>query len=289
MNEPVLLTGAGGAVGEAILGGLGDSYEWKLMFHSPPVEEPDHEYVVGDVASDEDVAEAVSGVGAVVHLAGDPRPDAPWKSVLSNNIDGTQKMYDAAIEEDVDRFVYASSNHAVGLYEVENAPTIYGLDHDLVVDHTAPVRPDSMYGAAKVYAEGLGRLAADQHGVSFYSLRICAVRDPEYDHPYGDAEAGVDDGEFERDSDAYGEQVARLKGMWQSRRDHAHMVEQCLHDESVDFDVFYGVSDNDRRWFDIDHARDVLGYEPRDNGEEWDSPPADGSSTDDRPSRDSPR
>jgi len=45
-----------------------------------------------------------------------------------------------------------------------------------------------------------------------------------------------------------------MKGMWQSRRDHAQMVERCFADETVEFDVFYGVSDNDRRWFDIDHA-----------------------------------
>ena len=89
MDDPVLLTGAGGRVGEAILQGLGDEYEWKLLFHNPPEEEPDHEYLVGDVVDEEAVAEAMAGVGAVIHLAGDPRPNAPWDSVLSTNIDGT--------------------------------------------------------------------------------------------------------------------------------------------------------------------------------------------------------
>jgi hypothetical protein len=53
------------------------------------------------------------------------------------------------------------------------------------------------------------------------------------------------------------------------------MVDRCLQDDTVDFDIFYGVSDSDRRWFDIDHARDVLGYAPEDSSEEWDGPPAD--------------
>jgi len=44
-------------------------------------------------------------------------------------------------------------------------------------------------------------------------------------------------------------------------------------DETVGFGVFNGVSDNDRRWFSIDHARERIGYDPRDNGEEWDAPP----------------
>ena len=150
---------------------------------------------------------------------------------------------------------------------------IYYQEFDLTVDRSAPPRPDSMYGTEKLYAEGLGRLAAEAHGLRFYALRIGAVRDPAHDHPYGDAEAGVEAGEFDRDSQAYRQQVARLKALWQSRRDFAHMVDRCLRDDTVAFDVFYGVSDNDRRWLDIDHARAVLDYDPRDNGEEWDAPP----------------
>ena len=39
------------------------------------------------------------------------------------------------------------------------------------------------------------------------------------------------------------------------------------------FDVFYGVSDNDRRFWDVDHARETIGYDPRDNAEAWTEPP----------------
>jgi nucleoside-diphosphate-sugar epimerase len=279
----VLLTGGAGTVGTAITDHLADGDDY--VFTSLDVTEhpdPDVTSVVADARDYETVRDHVAAADAVIHLAHVPMESGgpwdqsvAWSEAHGENLKLHANVVGAAAETGLDTFVYASSNHAVGLYEVERAPEIYGLDHDLLVDHTVAPRPDSMYGAAKVYAEGLGRLAAEQHGVSFYALRICAVRDPEYDHPYGDAEAGVDRGDFERDSEAYDEQVARLKGMWQSRRDHAHMVEQCLRDDSVSFDVFYGVSDNDRRWFDIDHARDVLGYEPHDNGEEWDAPPAD--------------
>jgi hypothetical protein len=51
------------------------------------------------------------------------------------------------------------------------------------------------------------------------------------------------------------------------------MTDRCLQVDGPSFDIFYGVSDNDRRWFDIDHAREVLGYDPQDDGEEWDAPP----------------
>ena len=48
MDDPVLLTGAGGAVGEAILEGLEEEDYWKLLFHNPPAEQPDHEHLIGD-------------------------------------------------------------------------------------------------------------------------------------------------------------------------------------------------------------------------------------------------
>lgn len=273
MNDPVLLTGAMGRVGQAILDGIGEDYEWRLLAHNPPDHEPAHPYEIADVVDEEAMAAVTDGVGAIIHLAGDPRPSAPWDSVLENNVHGTKVLYQAAVENDVDRFVYASSNHAVGMYEVDGAPEIYHGEMDLTVDHTVAPRPDSMYGIEKVYGEGLCRLAADAHGLRCYALRICAVRSEPYDHPYGDAEAGVEAGRFDRGDDAYAEQVARMKCMWHSRRDLGHLVDRCLRDDSVSFDIFYGLSDNDRRWFDIEHAREVLGYDPQDNGEAWAGPP----------------
>ncbi|WP_225332917.1 NAD-dependent glucose-6-phosphate dehydrogenase Azf [Halomicrobium urmianum] len=247
MDEPVLLTGAGGAVGEAILGGLGDEYEWKLMFHSPPLEEPDHEYLVGDVANDEDVAAAVEGVGAVVHLAGDPRKTAPWNSVLTNNIDGTQKMYEAAIEEDVDRFVYASSNHAVGAYETdERTPEMYRPDGDLMLDGSEPFRPGNLYGVSKATGEILGRYYHDEYGLTVCNVRIGNLTEG---HPPIDYERG--------------------QAMWLSYRDCAHLHQRAL-EADYEFETVYGISDNDRKYYSLERAKEALGYEPRDNSAEWD-------------------
>jgi len=63
--------------------------------------------------------------------------------------------------------------------------------------------------------------------------------------------------------------------MMTSRRDFVQFVDCCLSDTTVDFDVFYTVSDNDSRWFDLTHSREVLGYQPEDNGAEWDRESAD--------------
>jgi len=80
------------------------------------------------------------------------------------------------------------------------------------------------------------------------------------------------DGEYERGSEPYERDLARMKAMWQSRRDFAHQVDCCLRDDTVSFDIFYGVSDNRRRWLDLEHARSVIGYDPRDDGEDWHGP-----------------
>ena len=277
----VLITGGAGTVGTAITDHLAERDEYD--FTSLDLQEhPDSKVdsVIADACDYDAVRESIDRMDAVIHLANHSlETGGPWERTVrwtdthGDNIRIHANAIDAAVEAEVDSFIYASSNHAVGMYEVLNAPEIYYPNHGVMVDTEVPPRPDSMYGNEKVYAEGLARLAADAHGVSSYAIRIGAVRDPDYDHPYGDAERGVERGDFERGSDEYEEQAARMKGLWQSRRDLAHLVDRCLQDGSVDFNVCYGVSANDRRWFDIDQARAELGYDPQDNGDDWNAPP----------------
>lgn len=276
----VLITGANGRVGTAITDHLSsDTYNLTLL----DVVESDAAgtSVVADVRDYDAIRPHFEGQDAIIHLAlirdgdGFTAGDRAvgWSSDLQANLKGINNVYEAAVDAGVESLMFASSNHAVGMVEVRNAPTVYH-DEGIVAGHDEPHRPDSRYGLSKSYGEDLGRLAAEAHGIRFYGLRIGAVREPAYDHPYGDAERGVDDGRWDRNSDAYAEQVARMKGLWQSRRDLAHLVECCLQDESVEWDHFYGVSANDRRWLDdLEYAQDTIGYDPRDNGETWDAPP----------------
>ncbi|WP_266082400.1 NAD-dependent epimerase/dehydratase family protein [Haladaptatus caseinilyticus] len=276
MTTNVLLTGAFGRVGTAIIDHLADDDRYNFTYLNRS-DRDGYETTVADVSNYESMRPAFDDQDAVIHLAGYPETDGTWDQVLENNIIGMYNTLEAARDADVPKFIFGSTNHVVGMYEVEFKPEIYGLDFDLTVDHTSPRRPDSYYGSSKSFDEDLGRYYVENYANprQFYSLRICSVRHEAYDHPYGDAEHGVDDGKWERGSEQYEEQVARMKAMWQSRRDLAQQIDCCLQDDDVEFDVFYGVSDNDRRWFDIEHARDVIGYEPKDNGEEWDAPPED--------------
>jgi len=246
MDDPVLLTGAEGRVGQAILSELSGEYDWRLLDRDPPTRDVDHEFVVADVTDEEAVRDAVEGVGAVVHLAGDPRPEAPWDSVLANNIDGTQKVLSAAVDAGVEKFAFASSNHAVGAFETdERTPELYRPGDEFRLDGTEFPRPSNLYGASKASGEVLGRYYHDHHDLNVVCVRIGNLTEG---HPPRDYERG--------------------QAMWLSHRDCAHLFDRCLQAD-YGYEIVYGISDNDRKYYSIERAKEVLGYDPQDNSAEF--------------------
>ena len=270
----VLVLGAGGRVGSALFDHLPEFGPYQLTGLDVEAH-PDPDRLTGDLRDREVLGEAVRGQDAIVHAALNPAlnhtvTDVRFFPGLLDNLWMTCNVFEAAIEADVDTVVYASSTHAVGRYEQEHAPELYAdPEPPFRLGPEVTPRPDSLYGAQKLFDEAIGRLAAELHGISVYVVRIGNVRGPDADHPYAPAERGS----AERGTPAYERAVNRMKAVWFSRRDVANFVDCCLRDEFVDFDVFYGVSDNERAWFDRAHARERLGYEPLDAGEDWTAPP----------------
>jgi len=276
----VLVTGAYGRCGTALIDHLADDPEYNFTYLNRSDRPSDHPYGdfethVADISDYDDIRPAFEGQDAVIHLAAYPYVDGDWSDVLEPNLIGMYNVLEAARDAEIETFVFGSSNHVMGLYETDHAPELYDPDYGLRLDRTDPVRPDSCYGATKSFGEDFGRyyVEGQSYPTQFYALRICSVRPPDNDHPYGKAELQVEEGSIERGSEAYTRLVKREKAMWQSRRDFAHLVECCLQDTTVTFGIYNGVSENDRRWFSIQHAKEELGYEPRDDGEEWDEPP----------------
>jgi nucleoside-diphosphate-sugar epimerase len=273
-----LVTGAYGQCGTALIDHLAETHDWTYLNRSDRPE--DHPYGgydthIADVSDFEAMRPAFDGQDAVVHMAALSN-EGPWPEVFESNILGMYNALEAARQAEVETFVFGSTNHVVGVYEDELSPEIYEPGHGVVIDDSVPVRPDSRYGASKAFGEDLGRYYVEtfDYPEQFYALRIGNVSYEEYDHPYSGAEVNVAEGEYERGSEEYELDVGRRKAMWHSRRDFAHQVDCCLRDRSVDFGVFYGVSDNTRRWLDIEDARARIGYDPVDDGDEWDGPPA---------------
>ena len=276
----VLITGGSGACGSAL---MALPHDLVIYDRERPVQLPEGStFVQGDIRDGERLRQAMEGCQALIHLAAsDYYPDfsmgdglGNWDGYLTSNIIAVKAVFDAAVAAGLERILFASSHRVMGNYETSHAPSIYQPGHGIMIDHQAPVRPDSMYAVTKTFGENLGRLLADEGKIKFYVLRICSVRAADADHPYAYAEYGVEQKRWTRGSPEYEHQANRLKGLWQSRRDFVHMVDLCLQCSHGDYDVFYGLSNNTRRWFDIEHARAVLGYQPRDNAEDHHPPEA---------------
>lgn len=201
---------------------------------------------------------ACEGIDAVVHMAASSAVGSTWEAVLNSNLIGTYAVFEAARQAGVPKVVFASSNHAIGGYELEGAPALYDLDDRRVYDHTAELRPDSLYGVSKVYGEALGRHYVDQHGLKVVCLRIGGARWPhDPTHP-DNLWADMNDR-----SPRTLAQRRRMRAVWLSERDCVHLIETALHTDTP-WVLVYGISNNPRRFWDIEHARTVLGYEPRD-------------------------
>lgn len=251
----VLVTGGDGIIGSVVRRTLADAYELSFLTLRP-ASFASH---VGNITRLASIRPAFRGVDAVVHLAGASSVDSPWEQVLANNVVGTYNVFEAARQAGVKRVVYASSNHTIGMYEVEGAPGIYDLDDERAFNVSVPVRPDSLYGVSKVFGEALGRLYADRHQMDVICLRIGAVR--ESDDPTK-AEAGRPFEPFPVLTTDQSRQ--RLRAVWLSHRDCAQLIQRAL-EAPVHWAVVYGVSNNPRRFWDLGAARDLLGYEPLDS------------------------
>ena len=196
--------------------------------------------------------EALEGVDAIVDLASDPNQFASWKTVIRTNIASTTAVLEAARRANVPRVIVASSNHVTGGYLNDQpyasilAGSYEGLEPGRfpLIGVKNPVRPDGPYAVGKVFAEVAGRYYADTYGLSVICLRI---------------------GHVNR------ENRPKHTSHWATlltHRDLVELVRVCLTaPTSVRFGIFYGVSDNTWRIWDIDDGRKLLGYEPRDDVE----------------------
>lgn len=192
------------------------------------------------------------GADVVVDLAAAPDPNIPWRTVLENNIPATVNAFEAARHAGVRRIVFASSNHATGLYENDPpyAAVLAGDRSGLepgrfrLITAADPPRPDGPYGVGKVFGEATGRYYADHFALSVICLRIGTVNR---------ADAPKD---------------ARQRATLLTHADLVRLVRCCVEaPEDLRFGIFYGVSNNTWRIWDIADAHERIGYEPVDDAE----------------------
>jgi uronate dehydrogenase len=244
----LLVTGAAGLIGGVVCEALSDEY----VVHGLDVAGGDHVEWKRDMRKLRSIERAFEGMTAVVDLAADPSPSASWSAVRDNNMTATLNTLEAARRHGVRRVVFASSNHVVGMYERDEpyasivAGAYANLDPEAVprLGADAPIRPDGPYGVGKAFGEAAGRYYADAYDLSVVCLRIGTVNS--------------------QDRPTSPRHFATLL----THRDLVQLVRRCLAaPPSVRFGIFYGVSANTWRLWDIDDARRVVGYAPDDDAE----------------------
>ena len=249
----VLVTGSSGLIGSMLISPLADEFVFLGLDVHKSDKAPDVPTLITDGSDLGAIMPAFEGIDAVVHLAANAPVETPWPDVLKNNISTTHNVYEAARQHGLKRVVFASSNHAVGNFEMDEPYSrIRTGDYEGLtpggftrVDHTVPIRPDSDYGASKAFGEATGRYYHEHFGLEVACLRIgtCNAQNS----PVGSV---------------------RSFATWLSHRDLAQLVQQCL-TQPLGFEIFYGVSDNTWRFWDTDHAKKVIGYAPLDNAEDY--------------------
>ena len=245
----VLVTGLSGLIGRALRKQIEGRVELSAVNRSAVDGLPCHR---ADIVDLEAIAHAFEGVDTVVHLAADATsPNPPWSSILNNNVTGTYNVYEAARRAKVKRVVFASSGATVAGVESDPpyrdlvAGRYDGLTSWPMVTHLSPVKPAALYGVSKVWGEVLGRQYADVHGLSVICVRIGRVH--AQDRPLS----------------------AREFSVWCSQRDIVRLLERCLDaPATLRYEIVFGNSRNKWGYRDLEHTREVLGWEPVDAAED---------------------
>lgn len=251
----IAVTGAAGRIGSEVRETFADRSVTAVDVS--PVEgeylHDDHTFVEADVTDDvETLADAFPEDGAVVHLAARSGADESWERVRRPNVDGTERVYEAARRAGTSRVVFASSNHVTGMHNAADPGVPESLRADaraLTVD--SPVAPSGYYGVSKVAGEALGRLAADRHGVEVVNLRIGWFLTPERL------------AELQHEP----EPTARYaRAMYLSPRDCRHAFRRAVDADPPENPLTVHVtSANRERTMALTHTMRALGYEPRDD------------------------
>ena len=179
---------------------------------------------------------ACQGTKALLHLAAISDEDDFRSKLLPVNVDGVYSVFEAARRAHVPRVIFTITAQTVLHYGKGNWVTPEML-----------ARPWTIYACTKLFGEALARYYVDHHQMSIICIRLAWFQN--YDSP------------LLHSPDA-------LVTEWCSPRDFAQLIVKSI-ESDLRFGIFFGVSNNTGRYWDISNAQQLLGYQPQDNAVEF--------------------
>jgi dTDP-glucose 4,6-dehydratase len=125
---------------------------------------PNHTFVEGDITDRDLVDELVGDCDVIVNFAAESHVDRSITGAepfVSTNVHGTQVLLDAALNEDIDRFVQISTDE------------VYGEVHEGRFSESDPLNPRNPYAATKASADLLVNSYHETHGLPTVITRTC--------------------------------------------------------------------------------------------------------------------
>lgn len=230
----VLVTGASGFIGRQVCPTLRSRGVMLRAFDRRPNVIAD-EVVEGTLEDLPKLRVASKGVDTILHLAA-MSDDADFVTrLVPSNVIGVYNVLEAARLERVRRVILASSCAVANL--VRSGHKVATTDRF----------PTSHYGLTKLWAEDMGEMYSRRYGLSVLAVRFgWVVRTPE-------ALRGMS-----RSPNAF--------RIFLSHRDLREFVLCCLQAKQVPFAVVYALSrQSGGDIFDMEPARRLVGFEPRDS------------------------
>ena len=245
MTRKILITGMSGLIGTAARTRLEPGARLTALNRS---DLPGVTTVCANLSDFDAIRPAFEGQDTVIHLAAKASDDYSWEELRDTNVIGTRNVLEAARLAGCRRVVFASSGATVAGWEREEPyrAMVEGRYDDVPADwvrirHDMATRPNGPYASTKVWGEALARHYSDSFDLSVIALRIGFVNTE--DRPTS----------------------ARIHSVWCSQRDIVNAIELAVDaDDSIRYDIFFVNSDNRWNYRDLSHAREVLGFSPRD-------------------------
>lgn len=229
-KKKVLITGAGGRIGSVITPMLSNTYNLRLLDTMKLKPHKKEEIVTGDIRDAAFLKSAMEDVDAIIHLAAIPDEDDFYTKLMPINIEGTYTLLETARRCGVKKVVLAST-----------CQIAFGYPNSTFVTTDMAVRPVNLYSCTKIFGEAVGRYYSDKFGMSVICLRIG------YFQNY--------DSEFLQDSE--------VRKKWCSPKDLVQIIEKSI-DSKLKYGVFFAISNNKDRVWDIEDAKQKLNYDPVD-------------------------